>query len=178
MFVSCLNEDNLHQVHQADAPDVACSKSVQAAVSLLSTFANRGILTGGSVTHLRPCMPVPVDIPERNHGMLYCSIWRSAGQHAHSQHHRFAAEGRYLKLPSMPETSMALVIMRVSRNGTFSGNFSLFMLACIAQLTEGEISDPMACSTCMLALVRFSFPGQCSDADNAHSCIITCKGVP
>ncbi len=35
-----------------------------------------------------------------------------------------------LKLPSMPETSMALVIMRVSRKGTFSGNFSRFMLAC------------------------------------------------
>ena len=35
-----------------------------------------------------------------------------------------------LKLPSIPETSMALVIMRVSRKGTFSGNFSRFMLAC------------------------------------------------
>ena len=35
----------------------------------------------------------------------------------------------HLKLPSIPETSMALSIMRVSLKGTFSGNFSLFMLA-------------------------------------------------
>lgn len=35
-----------------------------------------------------------------------------------------------LKLPSIPETSMAFVIMRVNRKGTFSGNFSRFMLAC------------------------------------------------
>ena len=31
----------------------------------------------------------------------------------------------------MPDTSMALVIIRVNLNGTFSGNFSRFMLACI-----------------------------------------------
>lgn len=35
----------------------------------------------------------------------------------------------HLKLPSIPDTSMALIIMRVNRNGTFSGNFSRVMLA-------------------------------------------------
>ena len=44
-----------------------------------------------------------------------------------------------LKLPSMPETSIALVIIRVSRKGTFSGNFSRFMLACPHQQMSDDI---------------------------------------
>lgn len=46
------------------------------------------------------------------------------------QQHEASVIMACLKLPSIPETSMALVIMRVSRKGTFSGNFSRFMLAC------------------------------------------------
>ena len=40
-----------------------------------------------------------------------------------------AGSPAHLKLPSMPDTSMALTIMRVRRKGTFSGNFSRCMLA-------------------------------------------------